>query len=89
MEEEWESNIGKINSWLANSLDPTVGFQLVKFAHPKDAWEYLGWLDVQTSSVKQYKLDQDIRNAHKGDDSIFAFYVKMTKLCNYLSFMDS
>lgn len=37
MEEEWESDIGKINSCLANYVDPTVGFQLAKFTYPKAA----------------------------------------------------
>ena len=36
MEEEWESDIGKINSCLANSVDATIGFQLARFSYPKD-----------------------------------------------------
>lgn len=49
MEGNWESNIGKINSWLANFVDPSIGFQLAKFAHPKDAWDYLARLYVQNN----------------------------------------
>lgn len=41
--------VGKINSWLANFVDPTIGFQLAKFAHPKDAWDYLARLYVHNN----------------------------------------
>lgn len=32
----------------ANSIDPSIRFQLAKFVHPKDAWDYLARLYVQT-----------------------------------------
>lgn len=57
LQEEWESDIGKINSWLANSVDPTISFQLAKFACPKDAWDYLPRLYIQSNSTKRYQLE--------------------------------
>lgn len=38
--EESEYDNGNINSQLAKYVDPTIGFQLAKFAHLKDAWDY-------------------------------------------------
>lgn len=73
LEEEWESANGKLNSWLANFVDRTIGFQLAKFAHPKNVWDYLGGLYVQTNSTTRYHLEQEILNAHQGDDSFRAF----------------
>ena len=33
--EEWEASVGKINSWIANSVTPSIGNQLAKFNYPK------------------------------------------------------
>ena len=38
--EEWEASVGKINSWIANSVIPSIGNQLAKFNYPKDAWDF-------------------------------------------------
>ena len=35
--EEWESAVGKINSWIANSMIPSIGNQSAKFDYPKDS----------------------------------------------------
>ena len=35
--EEWEASIGKINSWIANLVTPSIGNQLAKFNYLKDA----------------------------------------------------
>lgn len=35
--EEYELDISKINSWIANSVDPTIGKQLPKFKRSKEA----------------------------------------------------
>lgn len=45
------SNLGKINSWIANFVDPTIGFQLPKLSHPKDAW--LAPPYMKTNSAKK------------------------------------
>lgn len=84
--EESEYDIGKINSQLAKYVDPTIGVQLAKFAHLKDAWDYLAHLYVQTKSAKRYLLERDIRNA-QGDDSTHAFYVKITALLGVANLM--
>lgn len=49
--EEWESSVGKINSWNANSVTPSIGNQLAKFDYPKDAWDYLARLYTQSNSA--------------------------------------
>lgn len=50
--EEYELDIQKINSWIANSVDPTIGKQLPKFKRPKEAWNYLSKLYTQSNSAK-------------------------------------
>lgn len=89
MEEEWKSYIWKINSRLANSVNPTNVFLLAKFVCVQDGRDYLASLYAQTNSAKRYHLETEIRNAQQGDDSIHAFYVKMTTIWDQLSFMDS
>lgn len=37
-------------------MDPTIGFQLARFAHPKNAWDYSARLYVQTNSAKRYQV---------------------------------
>lgn len=51
--EEWESSVGKINSWIANSVTPSIGNQLAKFDYPKDAWDYLARLYTQSNSARR------------------------------------
>lgn len=42
---------GKTNSWIANSIIPSIGNQLVKFNYPKDSWDYLSWLYTQSNQI--------------------------------------
>lgn len=86
LQEEWESDIGKINSW--QTVYPYIGFQLAKFAYPKDAWDYLGWLYIQSNFAKRYQLEWEIKAILQGDDSIHAFYGKMTTSWDQLAFME-
>lgn len=60
MEEEWKSDIWKINSWLANSVNPTNVFQLAKFVCLQDGRDYLAGLYAQTNSAKRYHLEREI-----------------------------
>ena len=49
--EEWESSVGIINSWIANSVVPSIGNQLAKFTYPEDSWDYLARLYTQSNSA--------------------------------------
>lgn len=60
MEEESEYNIGKTKSWPVNFVDPINWFQLARFSHPKDAWDYLARIYVQTNPAKRYQLERKI-----------------------------
>lgn len=63
-------------------------FLHAKFAYPKDAWDSLAPLYVQTNAGKRYPLERKFRNAQQGNDSIHPFYVKMTNLWDQLSFLE-
>ena len=78
--EEYDADIGKINSRIANTMDPTIGKQLAKFKEPKEAWDYLSRLYMQINSAKRYQLECEIKNVEQGTDSIHEFYVRMTEL---------
>lgn len=69
-------------------MDPIIGFQLAKLAHPKVAWDYLARLNVQSNAAKRYHMEWKIRITQQGDDSIHAFYVKMTALLDQLALME-
>ena len=55
--EEWEASVGKINSWIANSVNPSIGNQLAKFNYPKDAWDYLAKLYARSNVARRYQLE--------------------------------
>ena len=54
--EEWEASVGKINSWIANSVTPSIGNQLAKFNYPKASWDYLARLYTQSNAACWYQL---------------------------------
>ena len=54
--EENESAVAKINSWIANSVIPSIGNQLTKFDYPKEAWDYLARLYTQTNVAYHYRI---------------------------------
>lgn len=65
--EEWEANLGKLNSWIANSVIPSICNQLAKFKYPKEAWDYLARLYTQPNVARKYKLQWGIKNANQGE----------------------
>lgn len=73
---QYNSNIGKINPWIENSVDTTIGRQLVKFKQPKEAWEYLSCLYTQSNSAKIYQLECEIKYFEQGNNNIHDFYIR-------------
>lgn len=86
--EEWEASVGKINSWIANLVAPSIGNQSAKFSYPKDAWDYLAKLYTQSNVARRYQLEWEIKNADQGSDSIHNFFVKITALWDQLALME-
>lgn len=86
--EEYDADIVKINSWIANTMDPSIGKQLAKFRKPKETWDSLSWLYTQSSFAKRYQLECEIKNVKQGIDSIHEFYIHITELWDQLALMD-
>lgn len=86
--EEYNADISKINSWIANTMDLAIGRQLAKFRKPKETQDYLSRLYTQSNSAKQYQLECDIKNVEQGTNSIHKFYIRTTELWNQLALMD-
>lgn len=63
--EEWEPAVGKINSWIANSVIPSIGNQLAKFDYPKEAWDYLARLYTQIDTARHYQIEWEIKTVEQ------------------------
>ena len=74
--EEWEASVGKINSWIANSVTPSIGNQLAKFNYPKDAWDYLAKLYTQSNAARRYQLEWEIKMQTK---AMTPFMISLSK----------
>ena len=76
----WEANNAKIISWINNSIEHSIGTQLVKYETTNEVWNHLQWLFTQSKFTKQYQLKNDIRALHQKNMSIHEFYFTMTDL---------
>ncbi|CAA2987188.1 gag-pol poly [Olea europaea subsp. europaea] len=66
----WESNNSKIITWINNSVEHSIGRELVKHDTAKEVWDHLQRLFTQSNFAKQYQLENDIRALHQNNMSI-------------------
>jgi len=74
----WEVNNAKIITWINNSIEHSIGTQLVKYEITNEVCDHLQRLFTLSNFVKQYQLDNDIRALHQKNMSIQEFYSAMT-----------
>jgi hypothetical protein len=85
----WEANNAKIITWINNSVEHSIGTQLVKYETAKEVWDHLQRLFTQSNFTKQYQLENDIRALHQKNMSIQEFYSAMTDLWDQLALTES
>jgi len=81
----WEANNAKIITWINNSVEHSIGTQLVKYETTNEVWDHLQRLFTQSNFTKQYQLENDIRALHQKNMSIQEFYSSMTDLWDQLA----
>lgn len=64
-------NNSKIITWICNSVEPSIGFQLAKFKTAKETWEYLSSVYLQSNSARAYQLGLQIRAAKQANSQFF------------------
>jgi len=85
----WEANYAKIITWINNSVEHSIGTQLVKYETAKEVWDHLQRLFTQSNFAKQYQSENDIRALHQKNMSIQEFYYAMTDLWDQLALTES
>jgi hypothetical protein len=76
----WEANNAKIIFWINNSVEHSIGTQLVKYETTNKVWNHLQRLFTQSKFAKQYQLENDMRALHQKNMNIHEFYFAMTDL---------
>ena len=85
----WESNDAKILTWIHNSVEHSIGTQLVKYETAKEVWDHLQKLFTKSNFAKRYQLENDIRTLQQKNMSILEFYNAMTSIWDELALTES
>lgn len=85
--EEWELAMGKVNSWIANSVIPSIGNQLAKFKYLK--MPTITWIAHMSNPIRPVDVSWNgTKNSDQGNDFFHDFHFKMTSLRDQLLVME-
>lgn len=72
--EEWDTNNVFIVTWIAHSVEPSIGANLSKFVEAKAVWDYLARVYVQSNFGHRYQLATQYPSIYRYTSQISSSY---------------